>query len=61
MRQILVAVDVSPLGASVIEEAPPLARRLGGAVLILHVCSIEGYTVGPASSGSCWGASPHRY
>ncbi|HEV8339981.1 MAG TPA: universal stress protein [bacterium] len=43
MRQILVAVDVSPLGQSLLEEVLPLIRRLGGEVDILHVSSIEGY------------------
>jgi nucleotide-binding universal stress UspA family protein len=43
MQQILVAIDISPLGRSVLEEVAPLLRPLGAEVDILHVFSIEGY------------------
>jgi nucleotide-binding universal stress UspA family protein len=44
MRSILVAVDVSTLGQSLLEEVAPLICRLGGEVHILHVASIDRYT-----------------
>lgn len=53
MKNILVAVDFSPLTAAVVEQAAQLATAFGGALWLVHVADPDpdfvGYEAGPTT------------